>query len=126
MNKKGSSPYPRGGGFRQSKEDGGVLNKETMNYNRYFEILILSLISLLGVLSCVKDKDFDPPKKTCSSDIIANTTFSEVKAIYSEGVIQIQDELIIEGFVISSDEAGNFFSSLHFKTSWIILLKVFK
>ncbi len=86
-----------------------------MNYNRYFEILILCLISLLGVLSCVKDKDFDPPKKTCASDIIANTTFSEVKAIYSEGVIHIQDDLIIEGYVISSDDAGNFFSSLHFQ-----------
>ena len=86
-----------------------------MNYKRHFKILILSLLSLLGVLACVKDRDFDPPRKTCSSDLIANTTFSEVKAMYSEGVLQIQDDLIIEGYVISSDEAGNFFSSLHFQ-----------
>ena len=112
---KRSSPYPRGGGFRQGKEDGGVLNNETMNYKRHFKILILSLLSLLGVLACVKDRDFDPPKKACSADMVANTTFSEVKAMYSEGVLQIQEDLIIEGYVISSDEAGNFFSSLHFQ-----------
>lgn len=112
---KRPSPYPRGGGFRQGMEDGGVLNNETMNYSRHFRILILSLLSLLGVLACVKDRDFDLPKKTCSADMVANTTFAEIKAMYSEGVLQIQDDLIIEGFVISSDKAGNFFSSLHFQ-----------
>ena len=86
-----------------------------MNYNRHFKILIFSLISLLGVLACVKDRDFDPPKESCVTDLVSNTTYLEVKNLYTEGVIQIQDDLIIEGYVISSDEAGNFFSSLHFQ-----------
>ena len=77
--------------------------------------MIFSLISLLGVLACVKDRDFDPPKESCVADLVSNTTYLEVKNLYTEGVIQIQDDLIIEGYVISSDEAGNFFSSLHFQ-----------
>ena len=67
------------------------------------------------MLACVKDRDFDPPKESCVTDLVSNTTYLEVKNLYTEGVIQIQDDLIIEGYIISSDEAGNFFSSLHFQ-----------
>ncbi len=74
--------------------------------------IILVVLVLTG---CVKDRNFDEPKKSCASDLVANATYSEVKNLYTEGVIQIQDDLIIEGYVISSDEAGNFFSSLHFQ-----------
>ncbi|MGB5497360.1 MAG: DUF5689 domain-containing protein [Maribacter sp.] len=86
-----------------------------MTYKTHFEIFILSLISLLGVLGCAHDKDFDPPKESCVADLMPNATYAEVKNLLTEGVIQIQDDLIIEGYVISSDEAGNFFSSLHFQ-----------
>jgi len=86
-----------------------------MNNNKDVEIFILSLISLIGVLGCVQDKDFDPPKESCVSDLVSNATYAEVKNLYTEGVIKIQDDLIIDGYVISSDETGNFFSSLHFQ-----------
>ena len=73
------------------------------------------LTALLIVVSCVKDNDFDAPESSCTSELVANTTFAQVKALYQGQTFQIQEDLIIEGYVISSDEAGNFFSVLHFQ-----------
>ena len=66
-------------------------------------------------MGCVKDQNFDAPKKICEVAMEVNATFADVKALYVDGTVQIQDDLIIEGYVISSDEAGNFFSTLHFQ-----------
>ncbi|MEX0363358.1 MAG: DUF5689 domain-containing protein, partial [Allomuricauda sp.] len=43
----------------------------------------------------------------------ANTTFQELEEMYSDETFQIQEDLIIEGYVISSDEAGNFFNEVY-------------
>lgn len=48
-------------------------------------------------------------------NLVANTSFSQVKALYQGTLLQIQDDLVIEGYVVSSDRAGNFFSVLYFQ-----------
>ncbi len=63
--------------------------------------------------SCVKDKNFDAPESNCTEALTANATYSEIKNLYVDQTLQIQEDLIIEGYVVSSDEAGNFFSVLH-------------
>lgn len=73
----------------------------------------LFLINLFLVFSCVRNSNFDVPESNCSDSLVANTTFAEVKNLYVNGVRQIHQDLIIEGYVISSDKAGNFFGSLH-------------
>ena len=75
-------------------------------------MLVLALAVLCG---CVKDQNFDTPKKSCDLDVEVNATYADVKGLYVDGTVQIQSDLIIEGYVVSSDEAGNFFSSLHFQ-----------
>lgn len=65
--------------------------------------------------SCVNNRDFDLPKSTCVQDLSANVTYTDVKELYTGETIQIQQDLIIEGYVVSSDEAGNFFSVLYFQ-----------
>lgn len=73
-------------------------------------------IMIIGVLSsCVKSKNFEVPDSDCASGLVANTTYSELKDRYLDGILFIQDDLVIEGYVISSDEAGNFFGILHFQ-----------
>src|SRR5690606_22163031 len=67
--------------------------------------------------SCVKTRDFDPPEIKCDNNLVANTTILEVKNLYVDGTIQIQDNLVLEGFVVSSDKEGNFFGNLHFQDS---------
>lgn len=64
-------------------------------------------------LSC--DRNFESPSQRCYENLAANTSFAEVKSLYKGETVQIQDDLIIEGYVISSDEEGNFFSVLHFQ-----------
>ncbi len=85
-----------------------------MTYGR-LSIYILS--GLILVLACTKSRNFDPSPTDCATDLIANTTYAEVKNLYVDQTFQIQQDLIIEGYVVSSDEAGNFFSVLHFQDS---------
>ena len=78
-----------------------------------------SIIPFLGIVliftACVKDRDFDALTENCSTELEPNATFAQVKALYNGELLQIQEDWIIEGYVISSDRAGNFFSILYFQ-----------
>lgn len=67
--------------------------------------------------SCVKDDDFEIPVAGMMQDSIpdANTDLGAVLGIASQGkgeVVTFQDELTIVAYVVSSDEAGNFYKEL--------------
>ncbi len=79
-----------------------------MLLKRTFFIIVMVLLS-----NCVKSKNFDVPDSDCPSDLVANITYGELKDMYLDGTLLIQDELVIEGYVVSSDAAGNFFGFLH-------------
>ncbi|MGB6150827.1 MAG: DUF5689 domain-containing protein [Pricia sp.] len=68
-------------------------------------------------LNCTKSRNFDLPTAECATEMVANATYAEVKSLYLEETFQIQEDLIIEGYVTSSDEDGNFFSVLYFQDS---------
>ncbi len=76
-----------------------------------------SLFLLLGILvACVQDNQYDTPQITCNEPAVkVNATIAEVKALYAGSVVQITSDMIIEGYVVSNDEAGNFYGSLHFQ-----------
>ncbi|WP_437396304.1 DUF5689 domain-containing protein [Flagellimonas lutimaris] len=71
------------------------------------------IIALATFLSCADGREFDMRKNNCTTDISANITFDELDALVQDDVIQIQDDLMLEGYVISSDRAGNFFGVLY-------------
>lgn len=77
-------------------------------------ILIGTVFLLVATKSCVTDNSFENPLN-CSENLESNTSYSDVKALYSDQLVQIQEDLIIEGYISSSDRAGNFFSVLHFQ-----------
>ncbi len=79
-------------------------------------ITIYCSVLLFG---CVKDRNFNPPESSCASVLIANATYAKVKALYADETIQIQEDLIIEGYVVSSDIEGNFFNVLHFQNNFV-------
>ena len=81
--------------------------------NKHTKIVILICLVILN--SCVKSREFDTISSACSDNLIANATFTQVKALYQGELLQIQEDLVIEGYVVSSDEEGNFFSVLHFQ-----------
>ncbi|SHI39658.1 Lamin Tail Domain [Pseudozobellia thermophila] len=71
--------------------------------------------SVLLFLACVKGRDFDKAADNCVDKLTANATFEEVRGLYSGSTVQITEDLVIEGYVISSDKEGNFYGTLYFQ-----------
>jgi hypothetical protein len=79
------------------------------------QFLLLTLITTL-FSSCVKD-DFAIPKLTCTQpDWTVNRSVVEVRANANAIVAQYPFDDIIEAYVVSSDESGNFFKTISFQT----------
>ncbi|WP_194529373.1 DUF5689 domain-containing protein [Zobellia roscoffensis] len=89
--------------------------KEYFNWDKLF--LKFTVIMTVCFCGCVKSKSYDLPSDNCVSELGVNATFSEVKSLYKDDTFQIQEDLIIEGYVVSSDADGNFFSVLYFQDS---------
>jgi hypothetical protein len=79
--------------------------------NIYYWMIIIGII----LSSCVKNKEFDSPEIACSNTEFTIISISELKNMYNSETIQIQEDLVIEGYVISSDKEGNFFNIIHFQ-----------
>lgn len=89
-----------------------------MGYKIHRIKLVCSFLVIL-TSACVNDRNFESPENTCTSKLTVTSTYAEVKSLYNYDTIQIQEDLVIEGYVISSDAAGNFFSVLHFQDNSI-------
>ncbi|TLP75382.1 DUF5689 domain-containing protein [Maribacter sp. ACAM166] len=81
--------------------------------NLCLKLFIIGLWLVVG--SCVKDKEFEKPEVFCSDDNLATKSISQLKNLYDGQTVQIQEDWVIEGYVSSSDKAGNFFNILHFQ-----------
>lgn len=78
----------------------------------------LLLFAFITLFSCVKDSDYSIPDQATAcvdSELTANATIADVKALYKGGIVQIDKDMVIEGYVVSSDESGNFFKTLQFQ-----------
>ena len=75
------------------------------------------IVAVIIFSACGKEGKYEDLGKSCIEELSANITLTELKLLYAGETIQIQQDLIIEGYVISSDKAGNFFGSLHFQDS---------
>jgi hypothetical protein len=70
----------------------------------------------MTLVSCAKE-EFDVPKLSCNQpDLKVNRTVEEVRAGTNAIVTQYTYDDIIEAYVVSSDEAGNFFKTISFQT----------
>ncbi len=95
---------------------------KVMKTNKIFTLF--SVFTLMVVISsCVSDDDYSLPNVTVQEPNIPQdkiTTFQAVYARYNQAVadgdataiIPLDEELYIEGYVISSDQSGNFFEEL--------------
>ncbi len=79
--------------------------------------LFLGVFAASTILSCVSDDDYSVPDfETCTENVTTNRSFTEVKALATSGSAnQLTDNNAgtFEGYVISSDVAGEFYSSIH-------------
>lgn len=81
-----------------------------MNIKNYLKIaLIISLFS-----GCVKDSDFSTPNVDCvEPEITVTNSIQQVKEMYYfGGATEIEEDVVIEGYVVSNDEAGNIYKTI--------------
>ncbi len=90
-----------------------------MNFKIRHIAYFACLLGIYLVMACVKDTNFETPKSSCASDLSANFTIWELKALYTDELIRINEDWIIEGYVVSSDVAGNFFGTLHIQDNLV-------
>ncbi|MEN8798170.1 MAG: DUF5689 domain-containing protein [Flavobacteriaceae bacterium] len=78
-----------------------------------YRAIIVPIFCLLAN-SCGLQTEFSVPDHLCNDSLVGNIGFDELKELLgNERVIEIYNDLRIEGYVISSDKSGNFFRSLH-------------
>jgi len=85
-----------------------------MNFYKNARILLISIVVTFTFSTCVKDGDFETPKVDCTeSQLTATTTLQQVKEMYTFGGAKIiETDIIIEGYVVSSDKSGNIYKSI--------------
>ncbi|MCF7566965.1 DUF5689 domain-containing protein [Sabulilitoribacter arenilitoris] len=80
-----------------------------------------TVLLILFLVSCVKDDDYGVPDISITNPDIPQekiTTFKAIKSLFEQAVnggnstVIINDDVYIEGYVVSSDKSGNFFEEL--------------
>lgn len=72
------------------------------------------LLLFILMAACVKDQDYSTPTINCAEPSISTTnTIQQVKEMYTfGGATVIETDVIIEGYVVSNDEAGNIYKAI--------------
>ena len=85
-----------------------------MNKLKTLKLSTFMLLVISVYLSCVKDDGYSTPKVDCiEPEISATNTIAQVKDMYTfGGATKIETDVIIEGYVVSSDKSGNIYKSL--------------
>jgi len=92
-----------------------------MKINLFKRIKKCSLIVIITFISsCVKEGKIEIPDNGCTEELTANISLIELKLLFQDETVQIQQDLVVAGYVISSDSAGNFFGTLHFQDSPVL------
>ena len=74
-----------------------------------------TLIFIMSIfLGCVKDDNFSTPTVNCEDPlVIVTNTIAQVKEMYTFGAPTVIDtDVIIEGYVVSSDKSGNIYKTI--------------
>jgi hypothetical protein len=76
--------------------------------------LFSTFLLIILLLRCVQDDDFSTPIIECIESTIQTTTsIQQVKEMYTFGAPKVIDsDVIIEGYVVSSDKSGNIYKTL--------------
>ena len=87
--------------------------------NSTFSEICFGLVAFLWLFSCAPDTDFEVPESTTVPEVAlaVNTDLDAVLGAFFQNkenidVVTFEQDLILETFVVSSDEAGNFYKEL--------------
>lgn len=92
-----------------------------MNTIKKIQFTLMAVLMLLTINSCVKDDDWSvPPFSACSDDWQTNLSLEELYTMVNTAngeILSFEEEIIIEGYVVSSDSTGNFFKTVSIQNS---------
>ncbi len=77
---------------------------------------LILIISITFFNTCVKNDDFDIPESICSDNVVATKTLNDIFNVATQKVKKYTNDDIIEAFVVSSDQEGNFFKNISVQT----------
>jgi hypothetical protein len=88
-----------------------------MNFKQYFKTAFVIAVSALTVSSCVNKDDWDTPPINCNNKFDApNISMADFKALApASGFVLITEDKIFDGYIVSSDENGNFYKTISFQ-----------
>ncbi|WP_392437118.1 DUF5689 domain-containing protein [Cruoricaptor ignavus] len=91
-----------------------------MIIRNYFKLAFGLVVGAVVLNSCVQDDDWDTPPVNCNNKFAAPTkTMAEVAAMAPSSGAYTFDakdgDIIIDGYVVSSDEFGNFYKTISFQ-----------
>ena len=88
-----------------------------MNFKKYFKTAFVLAISAFTVSSCVNKDDWETPPINCTNKFdAANITMADFKAMApATGFVLITTDKIFDGYIVSSDENGNFYKTISFQ-----------
>lgn len=91
-----------------------------MKTTNFFKTLI-ALFAFVAFTACVQDDDYAVPTiSEIDPGLTATTTFNLVQAMYAGTMVEFDEQgnnLIIEGYVVSSDRSGNIYKNLYIQDS---------
>ena len=88
-----------------------------MNIKKYLSFVTGVALSAIAITSCTQKDDWETPPINCENKFpTTNTTLAAFKALApSSGYLLITEDKIFDGYVVSSDENGNFYKTISFQ-----------
>ena len=88
-----------------------------MNFKQYFKTAFVLALAAFTVSSCVDKDEWETPPINCTNKFDApNITMAAFKALApASGFVLITEDKIFDGYIVSSDENGNFYKSISFQ-----------
>ena len=70
------------------------------------------IITLFTLISCVKSDGFEIISDSCNSQLSSNKTIQDIYNFSTSVATRYPEEDVIEGYIVSNDQSGNFFKTL--------------
>lgn len=88
-----------------------------MNIKKYLSLVTGAAFAAIAVASCVQKDEWETPPIKCENKFAApNISLADFKAqAPATGYLLITNDQIFDGYVISSDESGNFYKTISFQ-----------
>ena len=91
------------------------MNYKIENIMNKFNKILIGFLILAGTTfmsGCIKGEFDTPPVVVPKVDFPATTTITQLIAMYTAGVVNINTDIVVKGLVVGNDETGNLYKQI--------------